>query len=329
MPAALQFPRVAAWERRLAIVYADRMKMSRRDFADGGDVAAMIALAAEFPEDNLHVVDLPYRLASWAVDDPANAALWIDERGRIAAWAVLQSPFWAIDVVTRPDVESGLFPRALEWADARSRAARGTPHERSAWYVHVLADQEARLRALEADGFACQADVGEDSWSRVLLRRAAATPAPPAIPPGFSIRTLAGAAEVEAYVDMHRAAFDTKNMTPEWRRRTLAAAHHVAEADLVAVAPNGRLAGFCVGWLLPGEHAVGQVEPLGVLWDYRELGLGAALLTECIRRLMARGASSVLVETDTYRTPALGLYENAGFELKRDVLVYRKDVEGA
>ena len=287
-------------------------------------MAAMIALAAGFPDDNLHVVDLPYRLASWALDDPANVALWSDGRGQLAAWAVVQSPFWAIDIVTHPDADADLFPRALEWADERGRAARGSPHERSAWYVHTLADQEARLRALQAHGFACQADVGEDSWSRVLLRRAAATPAPPAVPPGFSIRPLAGAAEVEAYVDMHRAAFDTKNMTPEWRLRTLAAAHHVADADLVAVAPDGRLAGFCVGWLLPGEHAVGQVEPLGVLWDYRELGLGAALLAECLRRLMACGAATVLVETDTYRTPALGLYESAGFEPMRDVLVYRK-----
>jgi ribosomal protein S18 acetylase RimI-like enzyme len=32
------------------------------------------------------------------------------------------------------------------------------------------------------------------------------------------------------------------------------------------------------------------------------------------------------VETDTYRTPALGLYESLGFRPARDVLVYRKDV---
>lgn len=302
------------------------MKMSLRAFAGGEDIAAMIALAVAFPDGNLHVVDLPYRLASWALDDPANVALWVDERGRLAAWAVVQSPFWAIDIVTRPDAETDLFPCALEWADARGRAARGTPHERASWYVHVLADQEARLRSLEEAGFACQADVGEDSWSRVLLRRTAAAPAPAPTPPGFVLRPLAGAAEVNAYVDIHRAAFDTKNMTPGWRARTLTAAHHAAETDLVAVAPDGRPAGFSIGWLLPGENAVGQIEPLGVLWDYRELGLGAALLTECIRRLMARGAATVLVETDTYRTPALGLYESAGFEPIREVLVYRKDL---
>jgi ribosomal protein S18 acetylase RimI-like enzyme len=301
------------------------MKMSQRAFVDGEDMAAMIALAAAFPDDNLHVVDLPYRLASWALDDPANVALWDDGRGRLAAWAVVQSPFWAIDIVTRPDAEADLFPRALEWADARGRAARGTPYERASWYVHVLADKAGRLRDLEAAGFACQADVGEDSWTRILLRRATVAPAAASVPAGFAIRPLAGAAEVDAYVDAHRAAFDTKNMTSAWRRRTLTAAHRVAEADLVAVAPDGRLAGFCVGWLLPGEHAVGQIEPLGVLWDFRELGLGAALLAECLRRLMACGAATVLVETDTYRTPALGLYESAGFEPMRDVLVYRKD----
>ncbi len=309
------------------IVYPGFMQTRSRAFAGRIDLAAMTALAVQFPNDNLHVVDLPYRLASWALDDPGNVALWFDSRERLAAWAVLQAPFWEMDIATRPDAEADLFPRALEWAQAKARAARGTTHERPSWYVHVFGDQTERLRALESAGFACQADVGEDSWSRVLLQRTGAVPAQEPTPPGFTIRPLAGAAEVDAYVDVHRAAFETKNMTPAWRSRTLTAAHHLSEADLVAVTQDGSLAGFCVGWLLLGESALGQIEPLGVLWDHRELGLGAALLTECVRRLMARGAAAVLVETDTYRTPALGLYESAGFEVVRDVLIYREDIE--
>lgn len=302
------------------------MKTKLRPFRGATDRLAMVALAAAFPDDNLHIVDLPYRLASWALDDPANVALWTDERGRLAAWAVLQAPFWAVDIVTRPDAEADAFPRALDWAAGKARGARGTPHERASWDVHVLADQEDRLRALEEAGFACQAEVGEDSWSRVLLRRDAPSPALAVVPAGFTIRPIEGDREVAAYVDLHRTVFGTTNMTVEWRARTLTAEHRIAEADLVAVAPNGDLAGFCVGWLLAGGRPVGQVEPLGVLWDYREEGLGVALLTECVRRLSARGAAGVLVETDTYRAPAVGLYERAGFRPIRDVHVYRWDV---
>jgi len=301
------------------------MKTARRPFRGGADLASMTALATTSPEDNLHVADLPYRLASWALDDPRNVALWVDGGGRLVAWAALQFPFSAVDIVARPDVEALLVPEALEWVDDQSRAARGTPRQKASWYVHVFADQAKRLRLLEDAGYVSQADVGEDSWSRVLLRRTGPVPAPAPLEPGFAVRPLAGKAEVDAYAELQRVVFGTKNMTAEWRARTLDAAHHVAEADLVVVAPDGRLAGFCIGWLLSGEHPVGQIEPLGVLWDYRELGLGAALLTECVRRLMVRSAATVLAETDTYRTPALGLYESVGFEPIRDVLVYRKN----
>jgi ribosomal protein S18 acetylase RimI-like enzyme len=128
---------------------------------------------------------------------------------------------------------------------------------------------------------------------------------------------LAGPTEVEAYVDLHCATFETKNMTTEWRTRTLTSPHHLSDADLVAVSPSGALAGSCVGWLLTGGQPTGQVEPLGIARECKEHGLGAALLTKCIRRLLAAGAPRILVETDTCRTPA------------RDVLVYRRDVSGA
>ena len=154
------------------------MKIARRLFRGGPDLAAMTALAAASPEVNLHVVDLPYRLASWALDDPQNVGLWVDGGGRLVAWAVLQFPFSAVDIVVRPAVEALFVPEALEWVDDQVRAARGTPREKASWYIHVFADQEKRLRFLEDAGYVSQADVGEESWSRVLLRRTGPVPAP-------------------------------------------------------------------------------------------------------------------------------------------------------
>jgi len=103
---------------------------------------------------------------------------------------------------------------------------------------------------------------------------------------------------------------------------------HIAELDLVAVTPDGRLAGFCVCWLdRTGDHAIGQIEPLGVRADLAGLGLGGAMLSEGLQRLHLLGAQRVYVETDSYRNPALRLYESAGFQVVRDVLVYRKDID--
>ncbi len=194
--------------------------------------------------------------------------------------------------------------------------------------MNVFAGQHDRIAALEAAGFAAQTDVGEDSWSKVLLRRPGGLPLPhPSLPPGFKIRPLAGADKVDAYVELHQAVFGSKNMTPAWRARTLARPEYRPDLDLVAVAPDGRLAAFCICWLTrgPGGEVSGQVEPLGVHADFRGQGLGRSILVEGLRGLQVHGAASVVVETDNYRDAAFALYTGVGFEVVEDVLVFRKE----
>ena len=248
-------------------------------------------------------------------------------QGAFVGWAVMQMPFWAIDCACHPAAEQEVYPQMLAWADARARQALGGPSGRPAWFVNVFAGQSARIHALEAAGFACQANGGENSWSKVWMQRPTAQPAPANAPPaGFVIRPLAGEREVEAYVELQRAVFESKNMTAEWRARTLRRPEYIADLDWVAVAPDGRLAAFCIGWLgqCAGEVR-GQIEPLGVRVEFRGLGLGRAILAETLRRLRAHGAAQVYVETDNYRNAALGVYESVGFRVIQDVLVFRKD----
>jgi len=302
------------------------MPTTQRSFRGEPDLRAMAALARAFPADHLRVIDLPWRLSSWALDNPANVALWVDGTDQLMAWAVLQAPFWTIDYTIHPGAPAGLHAQLLTWADARARAVLDTPDSRPAWFVTVFPDQAARIRDLEAAGFACQADVGEDSWSKVFMCRARAPIEEQPLPAGFTIRPLAGDAEVEAYVELQREVFESRNMTVAWRARTLSRPEYVPELDLVAVAPDGRLAGFCIGWLDPNAPR-GQIEPLGVRAEYRQFGLGRALLFECLRRLQAHGAQDIYVETDNYRNAALELYESAGFRVLRDVWLYRKDYE--
>jgi len=293
----------------------------------------MATLARAFRADHLHVTDLPYRFSSWGLDHPDNVRLWVNAEGRLMAWAVMQTPFWTIDYACRPDVEENLYPQLLAWADRRAQEILDTPSGRPAWFVNVFASQAGRMRALEEIGFASQANVGEDSWSKVLMQRSAQSLiADCALPAGLIIRPLDGRAtsEIEAYVELHQTVFETRNMTVEWRARTVRQPDHVPALDLVAVTPEGRFAAYCIGWLDKTEQeASGQIEPLGVHPDFRGLGLGRAILSEALRRLHHHGAGKIYVETDNYRNAALELYESAGFRVIQDVLVYRKDYAGA
>jgi ribosomal protein S18 acetylase RimI-like enzyme len=306
------------------------MRITQGALSGEKDLRAMEALARQFRTEDLHVADLPYRLSSWALDDPENVRLWTDASGNLLAWAMLCIPFDSLDFVCRPETETDLLPQILAWADGRSRAhpemiPLGTPEGKPCWFVNVFADQAARICLLEEAGFADQSDVGENSWSKVFMQRPADLPVKEyRIPEGFVVRPLAGEGEVEAYVQLHRETFRSKNMTVDWRRRTLQHPNHVPELDLVVSAPDGRLAAFCVCWLDPVD-AFGQIEPLGCHPDFRGYALGRIALAEGLRRLPAHGAKKICVETDNWRITAFRLYESMGFRVVRDVRVYRRD----
>jgi ribosomal protein S18 acetylase RimI-like enzyme len=240
----------------------------------------------------------------------------------------MQTPWWTIDYACHPQAGQSLHPQLLAWADHRARQALDSPSGRPCWFVNAFSWQRDRIHDLEKTGFACQAHVGQDSWSKVLLQHSANTPlADDALPVGFSVRPLAGKEEVEAYVRLHRSVFETDTMKVAWRARILCCPEYQAELDLVAVAPDGRLAAFCICWLATDAEGrvIGQIEPLGVHRDFCGMGLGRAILVEGLRRLYRCGADRVYVETDQYRNAALGLYEAVGFRAAQEVLVYRKD----
>lgn len=295
------------------------------------DLQAMADLARRFPSEHLHVIDLPYRFSSWALDEHENTRLWFSTQGELLAWAVIQPPFWTFDLGLNPAQADQLLPLLLAWLDRRARQILDGPLGRPSWFVNLFARQSTHIRILDANDFVCQSDVGDDPWSKVWLACSAQPPIDSRpLPAGFSIHPLNGKTELADYVTLHRFVFQTKNMTEAWRSRILQHPAYQPDLDLVAVNPQGRLVGFCIAWLdLAVAEPVGQIEPMGVNEEYRRLGIGKALLAEAMRRLRARGARTIFVETDNYRGPALNLYETLGFCLRDEVLVYRKDYNPA
>ena len=296
---------------------------NQRRFEGRRDLIEMQALSRAFPADHLHITDLPWRLSSWALDDPDNIGLWMAEDGRLIGWAVLQTPFWTIDCTIDPGQLVSLLPRILAWTDARAGQTYNTQYGHPAWFVMAFADQPERIYALEQAGWTSQAEVGADSWSKVWMLHKGTVPRA-FLPDGFVIRPLAGSVELEAYTELQCAVFESKNMTAGWRRRTLEYPGYCAETDLVVVAPDGRLAAFCIGWR---DRKYGQIEPCGVRSEFRSQGLGRAVLRDCIQRLYVHGAEEIHLETDNYRNAALDLYRSVGFQVERNVLVFRKDYQ--
>ncbi len=224
-----------------------------------------------------------------------------------AAWQI----YWAVlDYFVRPgmhqqDVETGIFSWAMQLFRELD-AERGRPLP---YWVEYRDDDGERQRIIEAHGFQL-----DDDYQYVYMSHPLAEPLPESVlPNGFTIRPFAGEREVRDYVELHRAAFESTSMTPGWRLRTLSMPQYVPELDIVAVAPDGSLAGFCVGWF-NAERRTGQFEPIGVHPRFQHMGLGRALLLESLRRFRVSGAQTVLAETNDDREVALNAYKSVGFE---------------
>jgi mycothiol synthase len=267
-----------------------------------------------------HVTDAPYRLSSWSLDYPENVALWQDESGRLLAYAAIQEPFLTLDYAIHPDARSAnLEAQMIEWAVSQCPAVTHRQQRSFPLYIWVNDHQDPLIPLLESFGFALD-DWQKISYTRPLDVRRSTLPTPH-LPSGFTLRPLNGPAEVEAYVELHRAAFESKNMTIEWRQRTLEMPQYVPDLDLVIEAPDGRLVAFGITWLHP-DRQVGEIEPLGVHPDYHRLGLGRAIALSALRRLQAHEATTAYVMTDGERDPARQLYENVGFRRHSILLGY-------
>lgn len=295
----------------------------------------MLRLTWEHPVGHAHVIDLPYRLASWALNNPGNVGLWEDASGQLVAWAVLQTPFWTVDYALHPAAPPDAFATLLTWVDGQAPALLNTQYGHPTWFVALTGEQAARRRDLAEAGYVAQ-DTGDEAWSQVTFALADGVALPPCpLKEGFTLRPLGGEGEAAAYVALHREVFGTENMTVDWRNAVLRQFAYRPDLDLVIADAGGELVAFCIGWLghLPaadGERStvVGHIEPIGVRQDVRNRGLAWSILAEEVRRLRAQGAGRVLVQTDNYRDRAYAFYQAAGFQVVENITIFRKEFHG-
>ena len=285
---------------------------------DDTDVQRMIALVHAHPTRQLHRIDLPYRLCSPSVEEPKNVRLWENDDGTLLAWADWQQPWITLDYAVHQNASGTIEPAIITWAVERFQEMAEEHGRTLDYFIDAREDDTDRIALLERTGF-----VRATSWYLLHLTRPLDGPVPaPSLPAGFTIRPLAGQSDLRGYVDLQCTAFASANMTLAWKERVTRMPHYVADLDLVAIAPDGRFAAFCVGWLHGNEC---QIEPLGAHPDFAGRGLGRALLNETLRRCQARGATTAHIEVYNDNPGARHLYASVGFHVERHVWKYKRE----
>lgn len=300
-----------------------------RTYSDAGDLPIMLDLlvavrSAERVSDYPGVVDLRELLALTPVQD--NTRLWFDAGDQLIGFAFVD-PYHNL----RFEFDHSAANRALKqeivaWGETCLRRTIQTSNKSWQLDTSCHADNTERIALLERHGFVRQ------ELSSLQFIRPLDEPIPtPHLPPGFTLRCVAGEHEVEALVALHRAAFGTDHMTIAERQAMMRVPEYDAELDLLAVGPDGRLAAYCFCSLSQEENErtgrnEGYTDPIATHPDFQRHGLAKALLLTGLHQLKQRGVAAAALGTSSENRAMQNLAQAVGFRVRSTTLWFSKPV---
>ena len=133
----------------------------------------------------------------------------------------------------------------LAWAEEHHRTSK--PEGARDWPLHTFAraDDSTRAALLTRRGYRSLGPCGYTRWRSLDM------PIPDVeLPPGYVVRDMHGAeeADLEQRAAINNAAFNSTKSTAETVRVLQKASAYHHSLDLVAIAPDGAFASFCVVW---------------------------------------------------------------------------------
>lgn len=309
------------------------MKITNRPYAGERDLQRVLDFrracsTRETMGDYPTVSDLRALLASSLLELRKNVRLWEDTEGKLIAFAIVHLPYCNLYFYIHPGIQDhALEAEIIEWGLVRARAFGQAYDQPVTLDTSCRDNNPERIALLECHGFVCQEE------QMVYMERALAEPIPePDFPEGFIVRHPRGEHEVEAYVAMHHEAFKTRNMTVQHRLSMLRSPDYRPELDLIAVAPDGTCAAFCVCHINQEANAKngrkeGKIGIIGTRPAFRNRGLGRAMLLVALQQLKAREMEVALVGTESWNTTAQRIFSSVGFRTTYRTLWFSKEVE--
>ena len=300
------------------------MTIAARPYRDERDIKAMQRLLMSAGREAhragyLHVGDVVWRV--WdtliAYDPRRVVEVWEGDAGDLIGFALHYPMYVGFNLQVHPEHRGGTLEESmLARTEGRARKlARQEGHADTIDAWDVFEEDAERIALLERSGFVPRSD---NVYYRAARSLNASIPAPEP-PTGYVVRGLAGDEDAAERVAHKPAA------TTERYKEFMRAPGYESELDLVAEAPDGRFAAYCICWL-DHVNGVGALEPVGTRPGFRRRGLARAVVLEGLRRMEARGAHTALVCFEGDNAPARRLYESVGFGVRSTIYTYTKDI---
>jgi ribosomal protein S18 acetylase RimI-like enzyme len=248
----------------------------------------------------------------------ANTRLWL-EGNKVLAFALVDdynNLWFEIDPALSP---AEVVRELVEWGASCVKRRNAETNANSTLDASCASNDVERIRMLEANGFARQ------TLCTLRCSRSLSLPIPDSpLPQGFSIRCVNENDSIESLVALHRAAFGTDHMTVEQRAAMMRSPDYQPAMDLVAVAPDGSLAAFCVCGIDAETPEIGYTDPIGTHPRHQKKGLGKAIVCAGMRLLKNAGVITVELGTSSENIPMQKLATSLGFVCVSEKLWFSK-----
>jgi len=253
--------------------------------------------------------------------------LWLSDDGQIMAFAFVDD-FNNLRFGVDPDVGlEAVGGEIVEWGMACLRGRMADRGEVVTLDASCRANETGLFNFLMRHGFE-QSEIRSFHYARSLTE----LPPQTALPERFSIRSVRGEDEVNALVDLHRAAFDSDWMTIEYRLGMMRTEVYAPEMDLVIESADGELAAFCVCSIDADENRKsgvldGWTDPIGVHPKYQRQGFGKAILLAGLAMLKAGGMERARLGTSSENQAMQRLAEAVGFKVIEETIWFSKTLD--
>jgi ribosomal protein S18 acetylase RimI-like enzyme len=249
--------------------------------------------------------------------------LWEDHSGGILGWTLFSPRECTFDVFAWPDLRgTSELQQMLAWSAAQMSALVQKMGQETLYKMWNFADDGVICAGLQRLGMAPSSDESYLYFLRSLDE------APPVanLPAGYQVRSCLGEAEVAARAAAQYGAFGSRVPFERYVQRFLRFMRspvYLPQQDIVAIAPDGRFAAFCIIWL-DTENRVGLFEPVGAHPDFQQLGLGKAVMLEGLRRMRLGGMQTAIVCAAQDNPAAQRLYQSVGFQVANQLVTYAR-----
>ncbi|SDT48930.1 Acetyltransferase (GNAT) family protein [Paenibacillaceae bacterium GAS479] len=173
-------------------------------------------------------------------------------------------------------------------------------------------------------------------YFNVIMKRHAGSFLPQfVLPVGYSIGRYTEGMELQwAAIETSVGEFDSdEESLTYFQKEYLPQSNELKKRLLFVLNPEGEAVGTITGWWnLTGERCDLAIHWFAVRPEYQGLGLGKALVAECMRNLIdLEGDKDIYLHTQTWSYKAITLYLKTGFKIEtKDTFAhYQNDYESA